>query len=45
MTATHHIEESNKEARQQKADMEKKMEESKQHQSAFTGITMPRFQN
>lgn len=44
-TAAYHIEESNKQHRQLEADRKKELEQAKQHQSAFTGITMPRFQN
>ena len=45
MTASDKIEESNKSARQQKADMEQKMEQAKEYKSQFSGITMPRFVN
>lgn len=45
MTATDFIQESEKQLRQQKAEMTQKMEEAKEYKSQFSGITMPRFQN
>lgn len=47
MTASHHIEEANKKSRQYETDRKKEIEDAKlnNQQSAFNGITMPRFQN
>ena len=39
------IEETNKEAKKQKMEMEQKMEQAKEYKSQFSGITMPRFVN
>lgn len=45
MVASSKIEESNKEAKKQKMEMEQKMEAAKEYRSQFSGITMPRFVN
>ena len=45
ITGAYHIEEANKKNRQYEADRKKEIEQAKNHQSAFNGITMPRFQN